>query len=190
MNDKAAKVIVLDRDGVVNRDSGEYIKSASEWLPLPGSIEAIADLSLAGFMVALATNQSGLARGLFDFSALDAMHEKFRKLVESEGGAIDGIFICPHGPDEGCLCRKPATGLLKQIEAEFDRSLRGCWFVGDSLRDLQAARAHGCKPVLVRTGNGLETEKLLTSNGLIEIDVFDDLHQAVAVLLCREDEGD
>lgn len=185
MNGKTAKVVVLDRDGVINRDSDAYIKSAAEWQPLPGSVEAIADLSQAGFLITLATNQSGLARGLFDLAALESIHEKFRKLVESEGGAVDGIFFCPHGPDEGCRCRKPATGLLEQIEAEFGHSLRGCWFIGDSLRDLQAARTHGCKPVLVRTGNGSKTEKLLQNNGLIETEVFDDLCQAANALLTR-----
>ena len=185
MNGNAAKVVVLDRDGVINRDSDEFIKSAAEWQPLPGSIEAIADLSRAGFLVTLATNQSGLARGLFDFAALDSIHEKLRKLVESKGGAVDGIFFCPHGPDEGCQCRKPATGLLEQIEAEFGLSLRGCWFIGDSLRDLQAARSHGCKPILVRTGNGSKTEKLLKNNSLHHTNVFDDLRQAANALLAR-----
>lgn len=185
MNGKIAKVVVLDRDGVINRDSDEFIKSAAEWQPLPGSIKAIADLSRAGFLITLATNQSGLARGLFDLAALNAIHEKFRGLVENEGGAVDGIFFCPHGPDEGCGCRKPATGLLDQIEAKFGCNLRGCWFIGDSLRDLQAARTHGCKPVLVRTGNGSTTEKLLKNNGFIGIDVFNDLSQAANALLAR-----
>lgn len=183
MNDKAAKVVVLDRDGVVNRDSNEFIKSAAEWLPLPGSIEAIADLSRAGYLIMLATNQSGLARGLFDSAALDSIHEKFRKLVESEGGSVDGIFFCPHGPEEGCRYRKPATGLLEQIEGEFDCKLHNCWFIGDSLRDLQAASSHGCKPVLVRTGNGQETESLLENNGLAETLVYDDLRHAANDLL-------
>ncbi len=183
MNDKTTKVVVLDRDGVVNRDSEAFIKSAEEWLPLPGSIEAIADLSRAGYLITLATNQSGLARGLFDIAALDSIHERLRKQVESEGGHVDGIFFCPHGPGKKCACRKPATGLLEQIEAEFGRSLRNCWFIGDSLRDLQAARSHGCRPVLVRTGNGLTTESVLASNGLAEIDVFDDLRHAADVLL-------
>lgn len=189
MNGKTAKVVVLDRDGVINRDSDDFIKTPAEWQPLPGSIEAIADLSRAGFLITLATNQSGLARGLFDLAALNAIHEKFRGLVENEGGAVDGIFFCPHGPDEGCRCRKPATGLLEQIEAEFILNLRHCWFIGDSLRDLQTARTHGCKPILVRTGNGTETEKLLENNGLNDVDVFDDLRQAANALLVRENCG-
>jgi len=175
--------VVLDRDGVINEDSRDYVKSAAEWQPLPGSIEAIAELSKAGFGIAVATNQSGLARGLFDLAALDAMHEKFRVLVEQGGGVVDGIFFCPHGPDEGCRCRKPATGLLEQAEAEFGCDLRGCWFIGDSLRDLQAARGHGCRPVLVRTGNGAATEKVLKFNQLGGIDVFGDLCQAARALL-------
>ena len=183
MNGKTAKVVVLDRDGVVNRDSDEFIKSPAEWQPLPGSIEAIADLSRAGFLIALATNQSGLARGLFDIVALESIHEKFRELVKSHGGAVDGIFYCPHGPEDGCSCRKPATGLLRQIETRFACSLRDCWFIGDSLRDLQAARTHGCRPVLVRTGNGMKTEKSLQNNGLEGIEVHDDLRGAANALL-------
>ena len=189
MNGETAKVVVLDRDGVINRESDEFIKSPAEWQPLPGSIEAIADLSRAGFLITLATNQSGLARGLFDLATLESIHEKFRSLVESKGGAVDGIFFCPHGPNEGCSCRKPATGLLRQIEAEFSLNLRNRWFIGDSLRDLQAARTHGCKPVLVRTGNGTKTENLLENNGLTEVDVFDDLRQAANALLARENGG-
>lgn len=176
-------MVVLDRDGVVNRDSDEFIKSPAEWEPLPGSIEAIADLSQAGFLVTLATNQSGLARGLFDLAALDSIHEKFRELVKSHGGAVGGIFYCPHGPEDGCSCRKPATGLLRQIEARFACSLRDCWFIGDSLRDLQAARTHGCRPVLVRTGNGTKTEKLLKINDLESIYVFENLRHAADALL-------
>lgn len=174
---------MLDRDGVVNQDSNEFIKSPAEWLPLPGSIEAIARLSRAGFLIAVATNQSGLARGLFDAGALSAIHDKFHTLVEQEGGYVAGIFFCPHGPEEGCGCRKPETGLLRQIEAEFDCRLRDCWFVGDSLRDLQAAQAHGCRPVLVRTGNGAVTQPMLESSGLGGIEVFDDLRAVADVLL-------
>lgn len=183
MSAGAAKLVILDRDGVVNRESNEYIKSASEWIPIPGSIEAIADLSRAGLLITLATNQSGIARGLLDTEALSSIHEKLRSLVEQQGGAVDGIFFCPHGPDEECHCRKPRAGLLRQIEAEFDCDLQGCWFIGDSLRDLQAARTHGCRPVLVRTGNGSATENLLSENGLSQIEVFDDLRGAANALL-------
>ena len=178
-----AKVVVLDRDGVINRDSAEYIKSPDEWRPLPGSVSAIARLSRAGLRVVLATNQSGLARGLFDEAALGAIHARLTGLVERQGGKVDGIFFCPHGPDAGCNCRKPATGLLEQIEARLLSSLRGCWFIGDSLRDLQAGRSHGCQPVLVRTGNGLQTEKLIKDNHLGRVLVFDDLAEAATALL-------
>ena len=174
---------MLDRDGVINRDSDSFIKSPDEFRPLPGSIEAIADLSLAGYRVAVATNQSGLARGLFDEATLAAIHNKLTRLVEGQGGKIDGIFICPHGPGENCRCRKPATGLLEQVEAAFGCKLRDCWFVGDSLRDLLAARSHGCRPVLVRTGNGSRTENLLENNGLSTALVFDDLRLAASTLL-------
>ncbi len=177
---------MLDRDGVVNRDSADYIKSPAEWEPLPGSLEAIADLNRAGFLVVLATNQSGLARGLFDIAALESIHEKFATLLARKSGHVDGIFHCPHGPNEGCRCRKPATGLLERIEEEFRCDLRGQWFIGDSLRDLQAGLAHGCRPVLVRTGNGKKTEKFLKNNNLTGIDVFEDLRQAVDSLLGQE----
>ncbi len=183
MNRNPAKVVVLDRDGVINRDSAAYIKSPDEWQPLPGSISAIARLSRAGLRVVLATNQSGIARGLFDEAALDAIHARFTGLVERHGGRVDGIFFCPHGPDAGCNCRKPATGLLRQIESRLQCSLRGCWFIGDSLRDLQAGRSHGCQPVLVRTGNGLQTENLIKNNALGKVLVFDDLARAATVLL-------
>ncbi len=178
-----AKVVVLDRDGVINEDSAAFVKSPDEWIPLPGSIEAIAELSRAGYRVVLATNQSGLARGLFDRATLEAIHQKMRRHVARHGGELAGIFFCPHGPDEICDCRKPATGMLHQIEAQFGLSLRGCWFVGDSLRDLQAGRKHGCRPVLVRTGNGGATEKVLYDHALADVLVFDDLRQAAGALL-------
>ena len=183
MNKLPDKVIVLDRDGVINHDSDSFIKSPDEFLPLSGSIEAIADLSSAGYRVAVATNQSGLARGLFDAATLAAIHNKLIGLVEGQGGKIDGIFICPHGPGENCRCRKPATGLLEQVEAAFGCKLRDCWFIGDSLRDLLAARNHGCRPVLVRTGNGSRTENLLENNDLAKTLVFDDLCLAASALL-------
>ena len=183
MNPNPANVVVLDRDGVINRDSDSYIKSPDEWQPLPGSISAMARLSRGGLRVTLATNQSGLARGLFDEAALGAIHTRLTGLVERRGGRLAGIFYCPHGPEAGCDCRKPATGLLEQIETRLQCSLRGCWFIGDSLRDLQAARRHGCQPVLVRTGNGLQTEKLVEDHHLGQVLVFDDLAQAATALL-------
>ncbi|MGI9250413.1 MAG: D-glycero-beta-D-manno-heptose 1,7-bisphosphate 7-phosphatase [Pseudohongiellaceae bacterium] len=177
------KTIILDRDGVINENSVSFITSHEEWLPIAGSIEAMAQLSQAGFRVAVATNQSGVARGLFDELALSNMHNKLRLMVEDAGGRVDGIFYCPHAPDAGCECRKPATGLLQQIEREFAVSLQGCWFVGDSLRDLQAGQRHGCQPVLVRTGSGLETERGLSRADVSDVLVFDDLASAANHLL-------
>ncbi|MBE9540107.1 MAG: D-glycero-beta-D-manno-heptose 1,7-bisphosphate 7-phosphatase [Proteobacteria bacterium] len=154
-------LLILDRDGVINEDSDDYIRSVEQWVPIPGSIEAIADLSRAGFRIAIATNQSGLSRGYFDLDTLEQIHAKTCHLVEEEGGHIAGIFYCPHLPNEGCSCRKPATGLLEAIEAELGESAVGAFFVGDSLKDLQAAQAHGCRPLLVRTGKGTETLETL-----------------------------
>jgi D-glycero-D-manno-heptose 1,7-bisphosphate phosphatase len=179
------KVVVLDRDGVINEDSADYIKSEAEWQPLPGSIEAIAYLSKAGFQIAVATNQSGLGRGLFDDYALARMHQKLCTLVEEQGGQLDGIFYCPHLPDAGCECRKPSIGLLQQIEAEFSCNLEGQFFVGDSMKDLQAARSFSCKPLLVRTGNGAATETILgdefSDSDLVP--VFDDLASAAKYIV-------
>lgn len=151
------KLIILDRDGVINHDSPEYIKSADEWIPIDGSIDAIARLNRAGFTVVVATNQAGLARGKFDLDDLEAMHEKLTRLVEEQGAELGAIFYCPHHPDDKCKCRKPLPGLVDAIEAEFNISAEGVYFVGDSLRDLQAALVKGCKPMLVKTGNGIKT---------------------------------
>jgi len=177
------KVVVLDRDGVINQDSPDYVKSEDEWIAIPGSIEAIASLSNAGYKIAVATNQSGLGRKLFDEFALARMHQKFCGLVEEAGGQVDGIFFCPHSPDEECEYRKPGTGLLQQIESEFSCSLKGQYFVGDSMKDIQAASAFSCVPVLVRTGNGLVTEKQLSPELSATCLVFDDLASATKHLL-------
>ena len=174
------KIIVLDRDGVINRDSDDYIRSAKEFIPIDGSIEAIARLSLGGYRVVLATNQSGLARGYFGEEQLSEMHHLLCAMVEEAGGCIDGIFYCPHLPSAGCACRKPRTGLLKQIEEQFTCDLSGCYFVGDSLKDIQAARSFGCYPILVRTGKGLATEQQLVDS---PVPTYDDLASAVANLL-------
>ena len=175
-------LIVLDRDGVINRDSDSYIKTADEWIPLPGSIEAIATLSRAGFIVAVASNQSGLARGLFDKESLEAMHDKLRRLVEAHGGRIGRIAICPHGPDDDCDCRKPKPGLLHQLAGHYGVSMQNVPFIGDSLRDLQAAVAAGASPILVRTGNGAHTAENLPPE-FAGTAVFDDLAAAAAALL-------
>ena len=151
------KLLILDRDGVVNEDSDAYIKSVQEWIPVPGSICAIAQLSLAGWTVAIATNQSGIARGFYDLATLDAMHERLRALVAEQGGNVGLIVHCPHGPDEGCECRKPKPGMLQTIARHYLCELSGVWFVGDSRGDLDAALAVDCQPVLVKTGKGLKT---------------------------------
>ncbi len=175
-------LVILDRDGVINRDSDEFVKSADEWVPLPGSIETIARLSSAGYTIAVATNQSGLARGLFDEQALDVMHDKLRGLVAEAGGRVDHIVVCPHGPDDNCDCRKPKPGMYLQIAKHFGVSLEGVPVIGDSLRDLEAAGAAGAQPILVRTGNGTMTEETLTSD-LAQVPVFDDLAAAALHIL-------
>lgn len=155
---KPVKLIVLDRDGVINEDSDAFVKSAGEWIPIPGSLAAIARLCKAGWTVAVATNQSGLARGLFDKAALDDMHFKMQQLVMEEGGRIDLIVHCPHSPDDGCDCRKPLPGLFHKVAEHFHLAdLKGVSVVGDSLRDLQAGVSLGGDPYLVRTGKGIRT---------------------------------
>jgi D-glycero-D-manno-heptose 1,7-bisphosphate phosphatase len=151
------KLVVLDRDGVVNFDSDQYIKSPEEWTAIPGSLEAIARLTQAGFHVVIATNQSGLGQGLFDMDTLNAMHNKMHKAVNQLGGRIEAVFFCPHTKDAGCACRKPRPGMLLEIAERYKLSLAGIPAVGDSLRDLQAASAAGAKPVLVLTGKGRKT---------------------------------
>ncbi|WP_210397949.1 D-glycero-beta-D-manno-heptose 1,7-bisphosphate 7-phosphatase [Motiliproteus sediminis] len=175
------QLVILDRDGVINQDSDHYVKSVDEWIPIPGSTEAIARLSQAGYKVAIATNQSGLARGYFDQQQLDAMHAKMTALVEAAGGRIDGIFFCPHGPDDRCDCRKPLPGMIHQIEQAFDLSAERAYIVGDSLRDLQAGQACGCIPILVRTGKGERT--LAKGEGLDGVIICNDLADAVDQIL-------
>ena len=175
-------LLILDRDGVINRDSREFVKNTDEFEPLPGSIDAIAALHKAGYTVTVASNQSGLARGLFDRRALAAMHRKLRRLVSSAGGRIDRIVVCPHGPDDGCRCRKPAPELLLRLARHYGVSLAGTPAIGDSLRDLEAAQAAGATPILVRTGNGRKTEGALAGT-LRGIDVFDDLASAASALV-------
>jgi D-glycero-D-manno-heptose 1,7-bisphosphate phosphatase len=150
------KLVILDRDGTINADSDEFIKSPQEWEPLPGALEAIAKMNHAGWHVAIASNQSGLGRGLFDVGSLNAMHAKMHKLLAAHGGRVDAIFYCPHSPDEGCSCRKPLPGLFEQIGERFGIELKGCPVVGDGLRDLQAGIAAGCEPHLVLTGKGAQ----------------------------------
>ncbi|CAP41109.1 D-glycero-beta-D-manno-heptose 1,7-bisphosphate 7-phosphatase [Bordetella petrii] len=153
------KLIVLDRDGVINQDSDAFVKSPDEWIALPGSLAAIARLSQAGYTVVVASNQSGVARGLFDMATLNAIHAKLHRELAQAGGAVDAIFLCPHGPDDGCACRKPLPGMYHDIARRYDIDLAGVPAVGDSLRDLQAAAAVGCTPWLVLTGNGGKTRQ-------------------------------
>ena len=179
------RLFVLDRDGVINRDSPDFVKAPDEWVPLDGSLEAIARLTRGGYTVAVASNQSGLARGLFDKPTLGAIHDKMLAAVVAAGGRIDRIEICPHGPDEGCDCRKPAPGLLRRLGRRYGIDLRGVACIGDSERDLAAASAVGARPMLVRTGNGARTEKSLLERGET-VEVYDDLLAAAQQLL---DEG-
>jgi D-glycero-D-manno-heptose 1,7-bisphosphate phosphatase len=175
-------LIILDRDGVINYDSEEFIKSEDEWQPIPGSLEAIAALTQAGFTLAIASNQSGIARGLFDQGTLDAMHAKMLGLVHEAGGHISRIVICPHGPDDGCDCRKPRPGMLEQLAHHFDTSLAGVPVIGDSLRDLEAAAAVGARPILVRSGKGRRTEAALPER-FAGAAVYDDLAGAARALI-------
>jgi D-glycero-D-manno-heptose 1,7-bisphosphate phosphatase len=151
------KLVILDRDGVINHESAAFVKNPDEWMALPGSLQGIARLSQAGWTVVVATNQSGLARGLFDVSALNAIHNKMYRELAQAGGVIDSLFICPHGPNDGCTCRKPLPGLYTDIARRYDVDLAGVPALGDSLRDLQAAAAAGCAPWLALTGNGIKT---------------------------------
>ena len=175
------KLVVLDRDGVINTDSDQYIKSPEEWKPIAGSLEAIARFTQAGFRVVVATNQSGVGRGLFDMATLNAMHDKMHKAVSQLGGRIDAVFFCPHAQEAGCACRKPKPGMLLEIAERFDLALAGVPAIGDSLRDLQAASAAGARPILVLTGKGEQTRK---SGGLpAGTEVHPDL-AAAALAIC------
>ncbi|MGN0918981.1 MAG: D-glycero-beta-D-manno-heptose 1,7-bisphosphate 7-phosphatase, partial [Oxalobacter sp.] len=151
------KLIILDRDGVINEDSDAFIKSPDEWIPIPGSVEAIAQLTKAGYTIAIATNQSGLGRGLFDIMMLNAIHQKMLNTIKAAGGAVPVITFCPHLPTDDCDCRKPRSGMFNTISERFDTELKDVPSVGDSLRDLQAALLAGCTPYLVLTGKGRRT---------------------------------
>ncbi len=162
MSTGSSKLIILDRDGVINEDRDDYVKSSDEWVPLPGSLEAIALLNQAGYQITVATNQSGLARGYFNINDLHAMHNKMDKLLKPLGGQIDSIFFCPHTDAQACDCRKPLPGMMKEIALRYKKNhsvspLLGVPIVGDSLRDLQAGVALGASPHLVLTGKGNQT---------------------------------
>ena len=166
------KLVILDRDGVINEDSPDFIKSVAEWQPVPGSLEAIAMLCQAGYRVFVASNQSGIGRGLLDFDALFAIHDRMQRALAELGGRIDGIFFAPEHPDRASEMRKPAPGMLKDLAKRLNQSLDGVPFVGDSGSDLDAARAAGARPVLVLSGNG---ERTKTKHNLADVEVFDNL---------------
>ncbi len=171
------KLVVLDRDGVINFDSVHFIKSTNEWIPIPGSLEAIALLNQNGYRIAVATNQSGISRGLFDMVTLNAIHDKMHKALVQLGGRVDAMFYCPHSADNNCACRKPKPGMMEEIGRRFGVDMKGVPIVGDALRDLQAGAALGMQPMLVRTGKGEET---LAAGGLPEGTlIFADLAAAV-----------
>jgi len=181
-----SKLVILDRDGVINRDSDAFVKSVDEFILIEGSVEAIAQLNRHGFTVAVATNQSGLARGYFTEQDLAAMHAKMQHAVEQAGGKISVITHCPHGPDDNCTCRKPLAGLITSIEQQLSLSANGAIMIGDSLRDLQAGIVKGCRPMLVKTGKGRQTlEKLQLSSEaeLKNVSVFENLSQAATYII-------
>ncbi|MDF2690159.1 MAG: D,D-heptose 1,7-bisphosphate phosphatase [Gammaproteobacteria bacterium] len=176
------KLVIIDRDGVINFDSDEYIKSVEEWQPIPGSLEAMARLHQAGYLLAVATNQSGIARGLFNVAELKAMHQKMQSLLQQLGGKIDALVYCPHGPDDHCDCRKPKPGLLLQISQQLGVNLENAYFVGDSFKDIQAARAVNAKPILVKTGKG---ERSLQEHPELihEVSIYNSLQEFTHFLL-------
>ncbi len=181
----STQLVVLDRDGVINEDSDTFIRSAAEWHAIGGSLEAIALLGTHGFTVAVATNQSGLARGHFDRVALNGIHGAMVEAVAASGGHIDRIVFCPHGPEDGCECRKPAPGLLRQLADHYGVDLHEVPFIGDSLRDLEAARAVGARGILVRSGKGRITEKAF-GDSETGVEVFDDLLHAARFLIAEK----
>jgi D-glycero-D-manno-heptose 1,7-bisphosphate phosphatase len=178
------RLVILDRDGVMNHDSVEYIKSAEEWVAIEGSAEAVGRLTRAGFTVVVATNQSGLGRGLFGADALVGIHEKMVKLVGLHGGSIDQIIFCPHLPDDGCNCRKPSSGMLRQLAEDYDVALGGVPVIGDSLRDIDAASEVKARPILVLTGNGMITAAELKTAGR-HVETFANLADAAALLIAE-----
>ena len=181
------KLVILDRDGTINQDSDDFVKTPEEWLPLPGALEAIARLSHAGWHVVVASNQSGLGRGLFDMGALNAMHAKMLKMLALHGGRIDAVFYCPHTADDDCQCRKPKPGLFEQVSLRFGVPLKGVPTVGDSLRDMLAGAASGCEPHLVLTGKGEKYRGMASQEDLPPgVLVHQDLAAFADFILARE----
>jgi D-glycero-D-manno-heptose 1,7-bisphosphate phosphatase len=175
------RLVILDRDGVINEDSDAFIKSPDEWRPLPGSLEAIARLTHAHVHVVVVTNQSGIARGLLDLDMLQKIHTRMHRELALHGGRIDAIYYCPHGPDDNCHCRKPKAGMLRDLGKRLRIDLTGVPAIGDSLRDLQAAQAVNARPILVRTGKGRRTEQ--ADGDRLGCEIYDDLATAVDRLL-------
>ncbi|MGH8495483.1 MAG: D-glycero-beta-D-manno-heptose 1,7-bisphosphate 7-phosphatase [Gammaproteobacteria bacterium] len=173
------RLVILDRDGVINADSPDFIKSPAEWRPLPGSLEALARLAAAGRTVVVASNQSGVGRGLLSLETLAEIHDAMCRQVAAAGGRIDRVFFCPHRPDEGCDCRKPRPGLFRQVAAHYRVDLAGVPAIGDSLRDIDAARAAGARPMLILTGNGAEARRAAAS----PVETYPDLGAAVDAIL-------
>lgn len=176
------KLVILDRDGVINEDSDDYIKSPDEWIPIEGSLQAIARLNRAGFRVYVATNQSGLARGLFTLETLHEIHHKMLEELQRLGGNVEAILFCPHGPGNHCDCRKPKPGLYQEIARRTNHSLEGIPVVGDSFRDIVAARTVNARPILVRTGKGTKTEQA-HADELLETEIYEDLASMVDSLI-------
>lgn len=181
-NAQGIKLVVLDRDGVINQDSDDYIKTPEEWIPIPGSLEAIARLNHAGYRVIMATNQSGLGRGYFSIDAINAIHRRMRRELSAFGAQIEAIFLCPHAPDTNCRCRKPLPGLLEDIAKRLRIDMAGIPVIGDSFRDIQAAVAVGAAPSLVLTGKGQSTVREYMDS-LVDVPTYKDLSTAVNALL-------
>lgn len=178
----AQAYVLLDRDGVINQDSDAYIKTPDEWQPIPGSIEAIALLNEHDFKVVVITNQSGLARGLYDRETLEHIHAKMLDLCRQNNAKIEAIFYCPHLPDDDCTCRKPKTGLLEQFSNHYQVDLNDIYFVGDTLKDIQAGQSVNARPLLVKTGKGLRT---IADNPKIDVPIFKDLYHAAQFIISR-----
>lgn len=185
----SGRLVILDRDGVINHDSSEFVKSPDEWLPIAGSIEAIATLSSAGFTVAVATNQSGIARGLIDVPTLEAIHLKLRRQVRELGGDLGRIVYCPHHPDDNCACRKPAPGLLMKLSRQYGVPLTGVPMIGDSERDVIAANAVGGRPILVLTGNGAASATAIAARGE-QVETCADLRAAAEMIINEQKSRD
>jgi D-glycero-D-manno-heptose 1,7-bisphosphate phosphatase len=186
MEPNSDRLVILDRDGVINVDSDRFIKHPDEWQAIPGSLEAVALLNQAGFRVVVATNQSGVGRGLFDMVTLNAIHEKMMDALSRVGGRIEAVFFCPHAQNAGCDCRKPAIGMFVEISQRYSMPLSSVPAIGDSLRDLEAARDAGARPILVLTGKG---DRTFQNGNLPEGTlVFDDLMAAARAVVAEAGE--